>query len=504
MENLKEFEKLLKTAERGGSGQTMILKNIVTDVDESVGKLSETIFSEWIQLFNRKIIGEYEKEGISAVELNNSIRKLLEFSASLMPEEEVNTFDCKPPLGKLDTSFDEIAGQHQVKNDLLVNYIYPQTYPSLFTSKTKGILLYGSPGTGKSLLARAATAELTGVAFFAPTAGELRGKYEGETEKNIDKVFACAKAIVDDPKSPYKLAVLFMDEFDAVAGARGDDQSMRRSVNALLQAMDGIIKSPKVSVIAATNYPWDIDDAILRRLSSRVFVDLPDEDARVWLVESVLAENYSSPQIPQEERIKEFSQNVKKGEEPGIYGNIKYWGKRCYKSKKPVWWETGSILSKAYVEAICGKDVKNSSKVKVHLGPTEEGVRIHQSIQNGEYVNPEDYRGKDPMFGYSASDIVKLTNIAVQNSAFQALEGKFKETSTGDGRGGRGGGTFDFYVADPTGISIDEIPHSDRNKVMNYSICVYHIEHAYKSYPTTIRNDSYIKLLNYKYLGRVE
>lgn len=494
MSKFEELKKLLDGVR--GKGAAKNQRDIITPLKKELGEPTEENYLEWAKTFGNELVQRLSDKGISADKLSHNVRLLVEFLSQLSSEK---VFDCKPPLGKLDTSFEEIAGQEHVKRDLLVNYIYPQTFPGLFTSQTKGMLLYGPPGGGKSILARAATSELQDVAFFAPSAGELRGKYEGETEKNIDKVFACAKAAVDDPNSSYKLAVLFMDEFDAIAGSRGDDQSMRRSVNALLQAMDGIIKSPKVSVIAATNYPWDIDDAVLRRLSARVFVDLPDAAARKWLVESVLAENYGNPLQPLKERRKEYAKSPKVVI-TDVYELMNEYGFGCEphsKEEKLRWKEGKKIVTSPYVNSIASD--KYISGIDVHLGPTEEGKTVIEKIKSGEYVNPEDYKGQDPIFGYSASDIIKMMNIAVQSASFEALNGRFTTLNFGKKK---------FYVSVPVSsdlepkLEIDEIPGNERDKVISFSLCVYHIQKAFKEYPTTIRNDSYIRLLNYKYLGR--
>jgi SpoVK/Ycf46/Vps4 family AAA+-type ATPase len=119
-----------------------------------------------------------------------------------------------------------------------------------------------------------------GVIFFAPTGAELKGKYVGETEKNIVKYFSCAaRAACQRMEESYKngspkkfISILFIDEFDNVGGDRMEDPSglMANSVNTILQMMDGVQSFKNVGVIAATNYPWKLDAAILRRFNSQI------------------------------------------------------------------------------------------------------------------------------------------------------------------------------------------------------------------------------------------
>jgi SpoVK/Ycf46/Vps4 family AAA+-type ATPase len=201
--------------------------------------------------------------------------------------------------------FDRMIGLKDVQKEIINGFINPAIYPSLFPKRSRGILLYGSPGTGKSLIAKASVNELKRkpgvyVLFYAPTAAELKGKYFGESEKNIRALFECAskaarevekqkKADVNNPEQEVKVfAVIFLDEVEAIAGDRSTDTTglMKTTVNALLQAMNGVDDSlENVSVIAATNYPWQLDSAFLRRFTVSVHVPLPETDDKAELFE---------------------------------------------------------------------------------------------------------------------------------------------------------------------------------------------------------------------------
>ncbi len=468
-----------------------------------------------IRLFGYRMFERLKLEGLSFAELHIATQKLLKFIGDLEGKTKLLDFDCQDPIGDLGITFDDIAGQETVKEDLEINYIYPFIFPKLFTSKSQGILLYGPPGAGKTLLARAATAEIKGAAFFAPSPGELRGKYEGETEKNIDQLFKCAQAKIDEPGSSYKFAIIFIDEFDSLAGTgRETDPGMRRSVNALLQAMDGIKKQPNVSVIAATNFPTSIDAAILRRFGAMVFVDLPDNESREWLLRASLAENYSLPGVPEQERKKDLMKS-------NIYfENIKQWGsKYCVVDKETL------IVNKKFID-----------KIVDHTGPTPEGQEIVKKIKAGTYVDPDEYEDKAPIFGYSASDITKMMDIAVQKASFNALWGSFREEKKlvpseektlvprekkekkklvpSEEKTLVPGEMW--YVAVPpedelgtytaTPEAQKEIKRKTKllspeqqKKALNFSLCQEDIEKAVEEYPSTIKNAEYIKLLLYKY-----
>ena len=183
--------------------------------------------------------------------------------------------------------FDDVAGLHEEKKLIKSSLIYPLLYPSLYPKASKGILFYGPPGTGKTYIVKAAVNELqlqdknVKVLYFAPSPGDLKGKYVGETEKLIEAQFECASRAAcekEEASGGVKyISVIFMDEMDAIAPNRDTDQTglAVNSVNTLLQMMDGVNSKPNVVVVAATNFPWNLDSAILRRFDSQVLIDVP-------------------------------------------------------------------------------------------------------------------------------------------------------------------------------------------------------------------------------------
>lgn len=356
--------------------------------------------------------------------------------------------------------------------------------------------------THNTMLARAATAELgSKVAFYAPSPGELRGKYEGETEKNIAKVFACAQRELDSTSKEF--AIIFIDEFDSLAGAgREDDAGMRRSVNSFLQAMDGIKSQPDVSVIAATNFPDSIDEAVLRRFTSRIFVGQPDREAREWLVRASISDAFSSPGVDRKE--------VRRGLIVGYDDE-----------NKPIWDASAISNIELHNNGICGSEetgyVTSSlksllisddfiSKLADLLGPNDEGKGLINKIEvRKQYVDPDGYANKAPLFGYSASDISKMMAIAIQGASLRALQGAFRAEKFG-------GKTY--YVADRLEsdkakfVALRDVQKdypdkellndSKRKRLLNFALCENDIKKAMVDYPPTVKNSSYIDLLLYK------
>lgn len=481
------------------------------------------------------------------------------FGASGLGGEGSPVLECKPPLSPGDITFDDIAGQKQIKEDIRQNYIYPFTLPGLFPTKSKGIMFYGPPGTGKTLLARAATAEIPGAAFFSPTPGDLKGKFVGETEKNIQMLFQCASNIIGTPirggskhgVEKYRVSVIFIDEFDSIAGARGDDPHMRNSVNALLQAMDGIQSSPNVSVIAATNLPWDIDDAVLRRFSAKIFVDLPDVTAREWLIRDAIAKNFLSPEEKEQKLLgnrisppwvmrKAFDKDENQFFEEvndSIFENIEKYGKSLclVTTEKEVavaggfatLYRTGKEIVKEQKSSDVGPDFINditddrTEKNPDRLGISPKALDLVTRIVNGEKIDYDaddiTNANREYFFGYSGSDISKIMDIAIQIASSRALTTSFfpKKITTP-------GGSVIYYIASTpddakakyvvtedtkimldatTGRKFELLKGEDLLRAVNYSLCEQDILSGIEKYPSTIKTKTYVDLLIYKYQG---
>ncbi|MFB6124374.1 MAG: CDC48 family AAA ATPase [Halanaeroarchaeum sp.] len=178
-----------------------------------------------------------------------------------------------------DTSFDDVGGLEAAKATLREAVEWPLTHGDLFaaaaTDPPTGVLLYGPPGTGKTMLARAIANE-SGVNFIRVAGPELLDRYVGESERAVRAVFDRARQAAP--------AIVFFDEIDAIASARGADASEvgQRVVSQLLSAIDDAAANPNLVVLAATNRKETLDPALLRpgRLEEHVHVPEPDAAAR--------------------------------------------------------------------------------------------------------------------------------------------------------------------------------------------------------------------------------
>lgn len=181
-------------------------------------------------------------------------------------------------------SFDDVVGLEDVKRAVFFKAVYPRLYPELYTrykmKKGGGLLLYGLPGTGKTMIAQAVAHETKGK-FFSVRCSDIGSKWFGETEQNIRDIFEKARS--------YDNSVLFFDEIEAYAGKRREDSAMSRIVPEFLTQLQGVSeegKDGKLLVIAATNRPWDIDGAFLRpgRFDDKIFVPLPGKESRTIII----------------------------------------------------------------------------------------------------------------------------------------------------------------------------------------------------------------------------
>lgn len=188
---------------------------------------------------------------------------------------------CDP---KCKVDWEEIVGHARAKQILKEAIVYPIKYENVFSSLItpwKGILLYGPPGTGKTLLAQAAVSECKAT-FFNVTSSTLLSKWRGESEKLIKVLFDLAKY--------YTPSIIFIDEIDSLLSHRGNDhEASKRLKTEFFLQIDGLQSSKNlVLVLAATNIPWELDQAILRRLEKRILIPLPSQQERVILFRKFL------------------------------------------------------------------------------------------------------------------------------------------------------------------------------------------------------------------------
>jgi katanin p60 ATPase-containing subunit A1 len=185
----------------------------------------------------------------------------------------------------------DIAGCENAKKLLQEAVFLPRLVPTFFTGirrPYRGVLMVGPPGTGKTMLAKAVATEC-GTTFFNVCSSSLTSKYHGESEKLVRLLFEMAHF--------YAPSTVFIDEIDSICSKRGasnEHEASRRVKSELLIQMEGVATvsdaSKLVVVIGATNFPWDIDEALRRRLEKRIYIPLPDYDGRLSLLRINLRE----------------------------------------------------------------------------------------------------------------------------------------------------------------------------------------------------------------------
>ncbi len=233
-----------------------------------------------IQYLSSTPIPEPEKEGRAAAvhqearEVKSEVKKDEQGENGGKREKELIIVE-KPNI-----KWGDIGGLKETKERIRDAITMPLKYPEYLErygiKPWKGVLLFGPPGCGKTLLAKAAASECDATFFEVPVS-EISSKWFGESEKNIKNLFATARE---------SSSIIFFDEIDAIspprdAGGGGSDAS-KRIVNQLLREMDGMQEDKKIIVLGATNYPEGIDGALLRpkRFDKRIFIPPPDIEAR--------------------------------------------------------------------------------------------------------------------------------------------------------------------------------------------------------------------------------
>ncbi|KAE8699613.1 hypothetical protein F3Y22_tig00110576pilonHSYRG00042 [Hibiscus syriacus] len=228
---------------------------------------------------------------------SKSLKKSLKDVVTENEFEKKLLADVIPP-SDIGVSFDDIGALENVKDSLKELVMLPLQRPELFckgqlTKACKGILLFGPPGTGKTMLAKAVATE-AGANFINISMSTITSKWFGEGEKYVKAVFSLASKIAP--------SVIFVDEVDSMLGRRenpGEHEAMRKMKNEFMVNWDGLRTKDKerVLVLAATNRPFDLDEAVIRRLPRRLMVNLPDAPNREKILRVILAKEELSPNV---------------------------------------------------------------------------------------------------------------------------------------------------------------------------------------------------------------
>ena len=237
---------------------------------------------------------------------DNALEKLVGLSARTIPtasggsaeneqwqEEDDDEFSAERLMDEVSRpviSFADVGGMEEVKEEIRMKIIYPLQNRDLFRAYGKklggGVLLYGPPGCGKTLISQATAGEIRSN-FISVALHQILDLYIGNSEKNLHQLFQLAR--------DHAPAILFFDEVDALAADRKDlrESGMRTLINQFLAEMDGnMANNEGILVLGATNAPWHLDAAFRRpgRFDRIIFIPPPDEDARIAIIELMAKE----------------------------------------------------------------------------------------------------------------------------------------------------------------------------------------------------------------------
>ena len=274
----------IKADSQGAKGMAIANYQNAIDVLAKITKLYPQ--AKINQIYQERIIA-YKNRIIQLQKINADVEPVVDPNAT--PEEQKQSLEKKEDDNfedliikeKPDVKWSECIGLDNAKNALRESIVYPSKRPDLFPlGWPRGMLLYGPPGCGKTILAAATANELDGY-FITVDAASMMSKWLGEAEKNVSKLFKMARRYAERDNKP---VILFVDEVDSLLGERTSEVGGEvRSKNQFLSEMDGVNGKGKeilLYVIGATNKPWSLDAPFLRRFQKRIYVPLPALEAR--------------------------------------------------------------------------------------------------------------------------------------------------------------------------------------------------------------------------------
>lgn len=267
------------------------IKRAVGIIQEAIDNDTNGNYEVALELYTKglswfEMAVKYEKNNHRKVAIEAKMREYMNraevLSESMMETNATATStDQIVTVTDTDVKWSDVAGLETAKIVLKEAIILPKRFPDAFIGKRKAwgaILFYGPPGTGKTFLAKAVATE-SGSTFFSVTSADLVSKFIGESAQKVKKLFEMARE--------HKPSIVFVDEIEALCGARGgsnESESAKQVMQEFLTQMDGVGKSQRdIVVIGATNLPWDLDSAILRRFQKRIYIPLPDAQTRATI-----------------------------------------------------------------------------------------------------------------------------------------------------------------------------------------------------------------------------
>ena len=273
------------------------LDHLADETHGFVGADIESLTKEAAMKALRRYLPEIDldEEDIPPSLIDRMIVKRNDFSGALNEVEPSAMREVLVELPKI--TWDDVGGLEDPKQQVKESVEWPLTSPEKFdrmgVEAPKGVLLYGPPGTGKTLMAKAVASE-TNANFISVRGPQLLSKWVGESEKAIRQTFRKARQV-----SP---TIIFFDELDSLAPARGQDMGnnvSERVVNQLLTELDGLEEMGNVMVIGATNRPDMIDPALIRsgRFDRLVMIGQPDEEGREQILRIHTGETPLAPDV---------------------------------------------------------------------------------------------------------------------------------------------------------------------------------------------------------------
>ncbi len=266
------------------------------------------IYTERMSSYQKRIKALQATRGIEPViDPNATPEERKETMKRHEQEQDDDKFDDLVMKEKPNISWKEVIGLEDAKNALRESIVYPTKRPDLFPlGWPRGLLFYGPPGCGKTILAAATASEIDGY-FVNVDGASMMSKWLGEAEKNVSKLFKMAHSLNEREGKP---VILFIDEVDSLLGARNSEVGGEvRTKNQFLSEMDGVNdkgKNVKLYVIGATNKPWSLDWPFLRRFQKRIYVSLPSLEARENLFNMFTAPLKKDPRVKTRELAKLF------------------------------------------------------------------------------------------------------------------------------------------------------------------------------------------------------